>query len=260
MVAQVEGYVWMWRRRLAAAGEGGGGGGIIGARPSPRVGLVVEEKGHYCIDYLLQGALYKMVRNMVVTAIAAIDRNHCPPPRAIIISMNDREVLKDWHRRRLNETLGEHDIRMESSPPRNIHAVLHRGNERDDSAMLPTSLSSSNGGRENTVGTMRGGNVVGTTAPTMGGRIVSAPPQNSWIEGSAASASNVADGRVVVENIPAGVAVAGMSAVMGGVDVERVVTTTVAVVLNVLEEKEVHSLLAMPLVKGTSLFCWRRIW
>jgi len=29
MVAQVEGYVWMWRRRLAAAGEGGGGGGII---------------------------------------------------------------------------------------------------------------------------------------------------------------------------------------------------------------------------------------
>jgi len=25
MVAQVEGYVWMWRR-LAAAGEGGGGG------------------------------------------------------------------------------------------------------------------------------------------------------------------------------------------------------------------------------------------
>jgi len=51
-----------------------------------------------------------------------------------------------------------------------------------------------------------------------------------------------------------------MSAVMGGVDVERVVTTTVAVVLNVLEEKEVRSLLAMPPVKGTALFCWRRIW
>ena len=134
----------------------------------------------------------------------------------------------DWHHRRLNETLGEHDMRMESSPRRNIHAVLHRENERDDSAMLPTSLSSSNSGREITVGTehtMRGGNVVGTTAPTVGGRIVGAPPQNSWIEGSAASASNVADGRVVVENIP-GVAVAGMLAVMGGVDVERVVTTT----------------------------------
>jgi hypothetical protein len=29
MVAQVEGYVWMWRRRLAAAEEGGGSGGII---------------------------------------------------------------------------------------------------------------------------------------------------------------------------------------------------------------------------------------
>jgi hypothetical protein len=118
--------------------------------------------------------------------------------------MNDCEVLKNWHRRRLNETLGEHDMQMESSPPRNIHAVLHRGNERDYSAMLPTSLSSSNGaGHENTVGTvhtMRGGNVVGTTAPTMGGRIVNAPPQNSRIEVSAASASNVADGRVVVEN------------------------------------------------------------
>ena len=45
--------------------EGGGGGG----RPSPRAGLVVGEEGYYRIDFLLQGALYKMVRNMVGTAM-----------------------------------------------------------------------------------------------------------------------------------------------------------------------------------------------
>jgi len=70
--------------------------------------------------------------------------------------MNDREVLKDWHRRRLNETIDEHDMRMDSSPPRNVLAALHRENEREEeSAMLPTSRSSSNSGRENAVGTVR---------------------------------------------------------------------------------------------------------
>ena len=108
-----------------------------------------------------------------------------------------------WHRRRLNETLDEHDMRMDSGPPRNVLAALHRENEREEaeSAMLPTSRSSSNNGRENAVGTVRtahhvgGRNAVGS-ARTVGGRIVSGPPQNSRIEGSAASAaaSNVAAG------------------------------------------------------------------
>ena len=107
-----------------------------------------------------------------------------------------------WHRRRLNETLDEHDMRMDSGPPRNVLAALHWENEREEaeSAMLPTSRSSSNNGRENAVGTVRtahhvgGRNAVGS-ARTVGGRIVSGPPQHSWIEGSAAfAASNVAAG------------------------------------------------------------------
>jgi hypothetical protein len=64
---------------------------------------------------------------------------------------------------------------------------------------------------------------------------------------------------VVVEIIP-GVSVAGMLAVVGGVDVERVVATMVAMELDVLEDEADRSLLAMPPVKGTALFCWRRIW
>ena len=109
--------------------------------------------------------------------------------------MNDREVLKDWHRRRLNETLDEHDVRMDSSLPRNVLAVLHCENEQEEaeSAMLPTSRSSSNNGHENAVGTVHtvhhvgGRNAVGS-ARTVGGRNVSGPPQNSRIEGSADSA------------------------------------------------------------------------
>jgi hypothetical protein len=88
-------------------------------------------------------------------------------------------------------------MRMDSSPPRNVLAALHQENEQEEeSAMLPTSRSSSNGGLENAVGTVctthHGGrrNAVGS-ARTVGGRIVSGPPQNSRIEGSAASASNV---------------------------------------------------------------------
>jgi hypothetical protein len=81
----------------------------------------------------------------------------------IIISMNNREVLKDWHRRRLNETLDEHDMRMDSSPPRNILAALHRENQQEEaeSAMLPTSRSISNNGCENAVGTVRTAHHVG---------------------------------------------------------------------------------------------------
>ena len=97
--------------------------------------------------------------------------------------MNDCEVLKDWHRRHLNETLDKHDMRMDSSPPRNVLAALHRENEQEDEFdMLPTSHSSSNGGHENVVGTVcithHGGrrNAVGS-ARTVGGRIVSGPPQ-----------------------------------------------------------------------------------
>jgi hypothetical protein len=44
------------------------------------------------------------------------------------------------------------------------------------------------------------------------------------------------------------------------VDVERVVATMVAMALDVLEDEADRSLLAMPPVKGTALFYWRRIW
>jgi hypothetical protein len=44
------------------------------------------------------------------------------------------------------------------------------------------------------------------------------------------------------------------------VDVERVVTTMVAMALDVLEDEMDRSLLAMPPVKGTTLLGWRRIW
>ena len=64
---------------------------------------------------------------------------------------------------------------------------------------------------------------------------------------------------VVVEIIP-GVSVAGMLVVVGGVDVERVVATMVAMALDVLEDEADRSLLAMPPVKGTALLGWRRIW
>jgi hypothetical protein len=60
--------------------------------------------------------------------------------------MIDREVLKDWQCWQLNETLYEHVMRMEGSMPWNVLSALHRENEREDSAMLPTSRSSSNGG------------------------------------------------------------------------------------------------------------------
>jgi hypothetical protein len=63
--------------------------------------------------------------------------------------MIDHEVLKDWQRRRLNETLDEHDMWMESSMPWNVLAAFHWENEWEDSAMLPTSRSSSNGGHGN---------------------------------------------------------------------------------------------------------------
>ena len=114
--------------------------------------------------------------------------------------MNDCEVLKDWHRRHLNETFDEHDMQMDSSPPWNVLAALHQEyKQEEESAMLPTSYSSSNGDRENVVGTARtmhhgGRRNAGGSARAVGGRIVSCPPQNSRIEGSAASASNVAAG------------------------------------------------------------------
>ena len=103
--------------------------------------------------------------------------------------MNDLEVLKNWHHRRLNETIEEHDMRMDSDPPRNVLAALHQENEREEaeSAMLPISRSSSNDGRENAVGTVctthhvGGRNAVGS-ASTVGGRIVSGRPQNLRIE------------------------------------------------------------------------------
>jgi hypothetical protein len=42
---------------------------------------------------------------------------------------------------------------------------------------------------------------------------------------------------------------------------ERVVATMmVAMALDVLEDEVDRSLLAMSPVKGTALFCWRRIW
>ncbi len=43
-------------------------------------------------------------------------------------------------------------------------------------------------------------------------------------------------------------------------DVERVVATMAVMALNLLEDKADHSLLVMLPVKGTDLFCWRRIW
>jgi len=63
--------------------------------------------------------------------------------------MNDLEKLTVWYRRRRNETYEEHDMRMDSIPPLNVLVALNRVNERGDSAMLPTSHSSSNGEREN---------------------------------------------------------------------------------------------------------------
>ena len=96
--------------------------------------------------------------------------------------MNDCEVLKDWHCRCLNETLDEHDMQMDSSPPRNVLAALHRENEwEEESAMLPTSRSSSNGGRENVVGTVRtthhgGGEERGGLCARRGGEDCKLPP------------------------------------------------------------------------------------
>ena len=67
-------------------------------------------------------------------------------------------------------------------------------------------------------------------------------------------------GVVVVEIIP-GVSVAGMLAVVGGVDVERVAATMmVAMAMDVLEDEVDRSILAMSPVNCTALFCWRRIW
>ena len=94
--------------------------------------------------------------------------------------MNDHEVLKDWHRRHLNETLDEHDMQMDRNPPQNVLAALHWKNEQEDeSAMLRTS----NGRHENVVGTVRITQL----------RVVK-KHRTYLIEGSVASASNVAAG------------------------------------------------------------------
>jgi hypothetical protein len=92
--------------------------------------------------------------------------------------MNDLEVLKNWHHRRLNETIEEHDMRMDSGPPRNVLAALHRENERENSAMLPTttSRSSSNGGRGNAAKATRRAEAAAHEARRAGVRAASTSP------------------------------------------------------------------------------------
>ena len=98
--------------------------------------------------------------------------------------MNDLEVLKNWHHRRLNETIEEHDMRMDSGPPRNVLAALHRENERENSAMIPatTSCSSSNGGRGNAAKATRRAEAAAQEARRAGVRAASTsptPPQDN---------------------------------------------------------------------------------
>ena len=90
--------------------------------------------------------------------------------------MNDLEVVKDWHRRRLNETLEEHDLRMEGNIPWNVLAAFHRENEREDSAMLPTSHSSSNGGHGNAAKATRRAEATAQEAVRAGVRAASTSP------------------------------------------------------------------------------------
>ncbi len=90
--------------------------------------------------------------------------------------MIDREVLNDWQRRRLNETLDKHDMRMEDSMPWNVLAALHRENEREDSAMLPTSRSSSSGGHGNAAKATRRAEAAAQEAGRAGVRAASTSP------------------------------------------------------------------------------------
>ena len=82
-----------------------------------------------------------------------------------------------WYRRRLNETLEEHDIRMDTTPPPNILTVLNRENEGRDSAMLPTSRSSSNGGRGNAAKVTRRAEAAAQEAGRAGVRAASMSPK-----------------------------------------------------------------------------------
>jgi hypothetical protein len=98
--------------------------------------------------------------------------------------MNDLEVLKNGHRRCLNETLEEHDMQMDSGLPRNVLAALHRENEWENSAMLPTttSRSSSNGGRVNAAKATRRAEAAAREARRAGVRAASTsptPPQDN---------------------------------------------------------------------------------
>ena len=88
------------------------------------------------------------------------------------------DLLKNWDRRRFNETYEEHDMRMDSGPPRNVLAALHRENERENSAMLPTttSRSSSNGGRGNAAKATRRAEAAAQVAGRAGVRAASTSP------------------------------------------------------------------------------------
>ena len=69
-------------------------------------------------------------------------------------------------------------MRMDSGPPRNVLAALHRENERENSAMLPTttSRSSSNGGRGNAAKATRRAEAAAHEARRVGVRAASTSP------------------------------------------------------------------------------------
>ena len=68
-------------------------------------------------------------------------------------------------------------MRMDTTPPPNRLAALNRENERGDSAMLPTSRSSSSGGRGNAAKATRRAEVAAQEAGRAGVRAASTSPK-----------------------------------------------------------------------------------
>ena len=79
--------------------DGGGGGGRGGGGPSspPKTAGLVGEEGYYRIDFLLQGALYRMVRNMVGTAMDCW-LGRIPEDRIVDMLRIDRDDDEDGER------------------------------------------------------------------------------------------------------------------------------------------------------------------
>ena len=99
----------------------GGGNGSIFPPVQDQLGFIGEE-GNYRIDFLLQGALYKMVRNMVGTAIEVwlgrISEDHLM--ELLQMHWEEDSMEEDDKPQKKNEKIGRKDNPCKPAPPEGL--------------------------------------------------------------------------------------------------------------------------------------------